>query len=301
MTNKSGQLPAATLTAHIGGHVLSGRATTEIIPDRTAHGSSLIALRAYWAPKSQLAGQQAQLAAVGNCFAPAQANLYHIFHVQGDPYTFAMPPGWKDAGENQDQILLQNSNNTASVLYWLGITTSDQANSPASMQALMFKNLGISVTQVVSLSRLPNQTVSNGQIQGVQYEEFVGRINNTPLHGIAGILTDTGGGVTSGVMRLGVCDTGLWNSTNGTLIHIAGSIQHDFTQDIETWENITQQWQLEEQTFQQFDNTISGADLEMDPATGQPFEAPYNSFNANGPSGPGYYSGSTKLAPATSW
>ena len=61
------------------------------------------------------------------------------------------------------------------------------------------------------------------------------------------------------------------------------------------------QWQLEEQTFQQFDNTISGADLEMDPATGQPFEAPYNSFNANGPSGPGYYSGSTKLAPATSW
>ena len=109
MTNKSGQLPAATLTAHIGGHVLNGRATTEVIPDRTAHGSSLIALRAYWAPKSQLAGQQAQLAAVGNCFAPAQANLYHIFHVQGDPYTFAMPPGWKDAGENQDQILFRTA------------------------------------------------------------------------------------------------------------------------------------------------------------------------------------------------
>ena len=111
VTSKSGQLPAATLTAHVGAQVLSGRATTEIIPDRTAHGSSQIAVRAYWAPKTQLASQLAQLAAVGSCYAPAQANLYHVFHVQGDPYTFAMPLGWKDAGENQDQILLQNANN----------------------------------------------------------------------------------------------------------------------------------------------------------------------------------------------
>ena len=113
------------------------------------------------------------------------------------------------------------------------------------------------------------------------------------------ILTDTGG-VTSGVMRLRVSTPSLWNSTNGTLLHIAGSIQHGFTQDIETWEHITQQWQLEEQIFQAFNNTISGVDLEMDPATGQPFEAPYNSYNANGSLGPGYYDGSTKLAPATS-
>ncbi len=301
MISNSGQLPAASVTIHANGTTLVGRATTAITPDHTAHGSSMIAVHVYWAPQGQLGGQQPELAAIGNSFAPQQANMYHVFHVQGDPYTFLMPPGWKDAGENQDQLLLQNANNTASVLYWLGITQSSNAGSAAGLLALMFKNLGISVTKVLSLDRLPNQNEPNGHIQSTQYEEFLAIYQGASLHGIVSVVADTGGGVTSGVMRLGISTPGLWNSINGALIHMAGSIQHDFTQDIQTWEHITQQWQLEGQTFQEFDNAITGADLEANPATGETFEAPYNSFQASGPSGPGYYQGSTKLQPTTSF
>ncbi|HZT96722.1 MAG TPA: hypothetical protein VFB34_07775 [Chloroflexota bacterium] len=301
VTSKSGQLPAAAITIHTAGTTLAGHAMTTVTADPTAHGSSMIAVRLYWAPQAQLAGQKAELAGIGTSFASLRAGMYTIVHAQGDPYTYAKAPGWHDAGENQDQLLLSNANGTASVLYWLGITQSSNAGSAAGLQALMFRIIGVSVTKVLVLDQLPTQTVSNGDVQTTQYEEFLGTYKGNPLHGIVGVVADNGGGVTSGVMRLGLSATGLWDSTNGALLHMAGSIQHDFTQDIETWDHITQQWQLEGQTFQAIDNAIVGVDLMKDPNTGQAFEAPYNSFNANGPAGPGYYNGSTKLVPATSW
>jgi hypothetical protein len=199
-------------------------------------------------------------------------------------------------GRDQDQLLLQNNNGTASALYWLSTTQSSQAPSAADLQAVMFQNIGITVTKVLSLTQTAPQQEPTGQTQTVQFEEFLGTYKGAPLHGIA-----TGGGVTSGVLRLGLSSTGLWEAVNGALIKMAGSIQHDFTQDEQTWEHITQQWQLQSQTFQDFDNAITGADLVTDPANGQPYLAPYNAFNAHGPSGPGYYDGKQKLAAASGW
>ena len=88
----------------------------------------------------------------------------------------------------------------------------------------------------------------------------------------------------------------MWNSVNGALIHIVGSIQHDFTQDLKEWERLSQQWQAFGQQVQGFDYALTGVDLVNDPTTGATFEAPYATYTRSGPDGPGYYSpAGTKL------
>jgi hypothetical protein len=294
MTSRGSQLPAASLTGRAARVAVSGQANVVILPDKTAHGSSLIAFIAYWAPTSKLAGQRAELAQIGKCYGPERGTLYRIFKDQ--VFTYGMPPAWKVAGESQDTIDIDNANDTASAHFALVLVPSSEADSPPTLLAWIFRQLHVTVTSVLSSTRLRDQVVSSGAVQGQEYVEFTGKLQSgVAIHGRVHVLSVTGGGVTSGVMRLGISKTGLWNSVNGTLIHIIGSIQHDFTQDLQQWEHINQQWQQEEQNFHAFDDAINGVDLVTDPSTGANFEAPYSSYRPNGPDGPGYYNGSTKL------
>jgi hypothetical protein len=82
---------------------------------------------------------------------------------------------------------------------------------------------------------------------------------------------------------------GEWNSFNGALTHIVNGIQHKFTQDLQQWEHLSQQAQAFNQQVQGFDYALNGVDLVHDSATGATFEAPYDTYSATGPDGPGYY------------
>jgi hypothetical protein len=80
-----------------------------------------------------------------------------------------------------------------------------------------------------------------------------------------------------------------WNSDNGGLTHLVNSIQHSFAQDLQEWENLNRQQQAFSQQVQGFDYALNGVDLVQDPATGATFEAPYDTYRATGPEGPGHY------------
>jgi hypothetical protein len=309
VTSKAGQPPAASIAAHVGKLSITGHAQVRVLPNKTAHGTSLAAVTAYWAPTASFSGQKAQLNQVGACYGPQAGTLDLIVQAVGDqPFTYAIPLGWKILGQGQDALEIADGTgaaNTASATYLLTLVSSNDANSPSTLQNYLFRNLAtinssltftqpLKVSRVLSAVHLPNQ-VSSGAVLGQEYVEFTGAIGGKAVHGLVYILSDTGGGVTSGVMRLALTKTSAWNANNGVLIHVIGSIQHNFTQDLETWEHINQQWQQFDQNFQAFDDALNGVDLVEDPATGAQLEAPYESFNPNGPDGPGYYDGSTPL------
>lgn len=112
------------------------------------------------------------------------------------------------------------------------------------------------------------------------------------MHGIVGALSVSGGGVTSGAIRLALSIPSLWNSVNPALLRVAADIQHDFTQDDQELLRVQQQLQGFAQQVEGFDQALDGTDIVSDPSTGQTFEAPYSAFSATGPDSPGYYTGS---------
>ena len=73
------------------------------------------------------------------------------------------------------------------------------------------------------------------------------------------------------------------------MVQIAGSIQHDFTQDLQELQRVNQQWQDFSGQVADFDDTLNQQQLVRDPTTGIYYEAPYSSYDPNGPGGPGYY------------
>jgi hypothetical protein len=60
-------------------------------------------------------------------------------------------------------------------------------------------------------------------------------------------------------------------------------------QDNQTYQHLTQQWQQFNQTTQQFDDVLNGVQEVRDPTTGVLYAAPYDSYEIDGPDGPGYY------------
>ena len=97
------------------------------------------------------------------------------------------------------------------------------------------------------------------------------------------------GTTTSGVEHIGLATTNLWDSVNGGLIEMMGFIQHSFVQDLETIQAVNQQWQDFSGQVANFDDTLNSQQLVQDPSTGGYYEAPYSSWDPNGPNGPGYY------------
>jgi hypothetical protein len=286
-------LPSAQLTLRAGQVTMSGTASVKVLPQTTAHSSSQIAFIADWAPVAQFATERATLAGIGACYGPQAATLFRV--AKDQVFTYAIPAGWTTRNEGQDNIEIADGND-AYVSYTLAATAPGSGvDSAQSFLSWAFGRLGIKVTQVIGSAGSKDQL----------YEQFLATLSDgRSAHGLVNIVSSTGSGLPSGVIRLALASPARWNSVNGALIQIMSSIQHDFKQDLQQWHRIQQQWQTISrqwqdisqqgntfnQNFQGFDDALNGVDLVHDPTTGDTFEAPYNAYSATGPDGPGYYS-----------
>jgi hypothetical protein len=278
--------PTATLSLQSGSVTMTGQASVVVLPEPTAHGGSVAALLASWAPTSTFAGERPTLSAIGNCYGPQQGALYQV--VSDQVFTYAIPLGWRIASEGQDLIEIADGNN-ASATYLLNLfLPGSGVDSPQGVITFDFGKLGITIDQILGSHQ--SQQVVNGITEGLLSEEFTGTITGgQEVHGEVRAVADTASTTPSGVIRLALTTPALWNSTNGALAHILNSIQHSFAQDFQQWEHITQQQQAFAQQVQGFDYALTGVDLVNDPVTGATFEAPYDAYNQTGPDGPGYY------------
>ncbi len=288
ITNTGDEAPAATLSLSEGQVSMAGAARLVVVREPTAHGSAIAALLAGWAPTASFPAQSATLAAIGSCYGPQPGTLYQVRSDQA--FTYAIPVGWTIDSEGQDNIEIAKGNQ-ASASYVLTLLPSGTGvDSPQTLLAYAFRKLGVQVGRVLASQQLPNQPVSNGVTEGQEYEEFTGSLaGGQAIHGLVYVLSDTGTSTPSGVIRMGLAATNEWNSVNGALTHIVNSIQHNFTQDLQQWENINQQEQTFSQQVQGFDYALNGVDLVHDSTTGATYEAPYDTYDASGPDGPGYY------------
>jgi len=288
ITNAVGQSPAASLTVQAGQVSLAGEARLAVLPQATAHGSSVAALVASWAPVADFAAERNTLSGIGACYGPEPGTLYQV--VRDQVFTYAIPVGWTVKSEQQDTIEIDDGN-VASVSYLLTmLQPGTGVNSAQSMLSYVFAHDGIHIDKQLSSVQSPDQQLPNGGTQGEVQVEFIGTRNGAAIHGSVKVVSATGDGDTpGGVVRLGVATPEMWNSLNGALTHVRESIQHDITQDLQQWESLRRQAQMFNQQVQGFDYALNGVDLVHDQATGATFEAPYSSYSATGPHGPGYY------------
>jgi hypothetical protein len=270
---------------------VSGSATVFVLPHVTAHGTRIAVLSAYWAPPAQLGARRSQLASVARCYGPEQAPLFRIFKDQ--VFTYAMPPGFTVKQEGQDSLLVADGNaGSASFLLTL-LPASDGVTSVQTLQQYVFAHEGIRVSHVLASSVTPQQRSSDGAVNQLEDIEFLGVLGTTRVHGLASVEASVDSGVdAAGVVRLALTEQTDWNSLSGATIRIAAGIEHSFTQDLEQWEQLSEQQQQFGQQVAGFDEALNGEDLVEDPSTGETFEAPYNSYLPSGPDGPGYYTGS---------
>ena len=285
----SGARPAASLSIQSGSSALSGNAEVAVLPITTAYGGSIVALIAYWAPQDRFADDSATLAGIGACYAPHAGTLYRV--VKDQVFTYAIPVGWQVANEDKDSIVITQDGDATLRYDALGAISDSGVNSPQTLFTWATNKLGISVGQIVGTSNSPSTTSPTGALTQSGTVEFIGAINGQAIHGFALLLTTSAPGFeSSGILRLGFATATKWNALNGALIHMAGSIQHDFTQDLLEWERLSRQSAAFAQQVQGFDYALTGVDLVHDPTTGATFEAPYAAWSRTGPAGPGYYS-----------
>jgi hypothetical protein len=284
----SGGTPSATLALHAGSVDMKGTARLEVLPDSTAHGTEQAAFIASWAPVARFDADRSTLDGIGGCYGPQAGSLFRI--VQDQAFTYEIPPGWTTSNEGQDTIQL-NDGNDASASYLL--TTAPFGSGVDSAQSLLTWFLGqvkIRLGTVVSSVSAPPQTEPNGSTAGLLYEQFTGTLpDGRSAHALVNVVSSTLDGGTTGVIRMGIAITSLWNSVNGALIKAMGGIQHQFTQDLQEFQRLNLQWQNFDRNVQGFDDALNGVDLVHDPATGQNFDAPYEAYDQDGPNGPGYY------------
>jgi hypothetical protein len=288
ITSTGNQPPAASITIKAGQVSLAGEARLAILPQATAHGSSVAALVASWAPEADFAAERATLSGIGACYGPEPGTLYQV--VRDQVFTYAIPVGWTVKNEQQDSIEIDDGND-AWVSYLLAVLPPGSGvNSAQSMLTYVFVHDGIHIDKQLSSLQSPDQQLPNGGTQGVLQVEFLGSWNGKAIHGSVKVVSATGVGNTpSGVIRIGASTPEMWNALNGGLTHIRESIQHDISQDLKQWERLRQQAQSFDQQVQGFDYALNGVDLVHDEATGATFEAPYSAYSATGPDGPGYY------------
>ena len=299
ITGSGTQTPTATLTLMAGPTMLVGEAHLAVLNEPTAYGSSQGALIASWAPPTQFSADKGMLAAIGACYGPQPGALYQVMKDQ--VFTYSIPLGWTVTSETQDSIVIADGNDASASYLLTLLPPGSGVSSPQTLLSYEFGQWGIQEGQVLSSVQLPNTQVSGGATQGQEYVEFDGTLKDgRAVRGLVYALSVTGSTSVSGVIRMALAIKSLWNSVNGALAHIIGSIQHDFTQDLRQWEHVSRQWQAFDQQVQGFDYALNGVDLVNDPTTGATFEAPYSAYNPTGPNGPGYYSqAGTKLTVQT--
>ena len=222
-------LPQASIDLRSSRALLAGEARVVVLPVRTQFGSQEAVFSAWWAPPSRWASDSAKLIAVRSCFSAAPADLFQVFRDQN--FTYIMPTGW--------------------ACWTRGRTTSTSAATATTPTSATFSSgyrpsttprrwrwptysrwTGITVTRVLSVTRLADQQVVGGRRAG------------PAVRGVPGPLPGPGGpraGVHTHRHRPGGhlwCDavgfstTNLWNSVNGGLIEMMGAVQHSFVQDL---------------------------------------------------------------------
>lgn len=291
-TLAGGPQPSASLDIHQGGTERIGRATVLVLPLRTAVSSQVGVFFAYWAPRARYSADAGTLAAIGRCYAPERAELFQVFRDKA--FTYILPPGWVPYDETSDALDLHGYHNDADVSYLFfgpleqGVNVSQPVNSPQAVINYLFGQSGIHVTQVLSEVTSPVQQEANGAAQSAEYLEFTATVGGKAVHGLVYVET-TVGTTTSGVERIGLSTTNLWDSVNGGLIEMMGSVQHKFIQDLRAIQAANQEWQDFSGQVANFDDTLNSQQLVQDPSTRGYYEAPYSSWDPNGPNGPGYY------------
>ena len=280
-------LPTASLALRLGQVSMTGQARAVVLPDQTAHGTSVVAVLASWAPTARFPTEKTELASIGGCYGPRPGTLYRI--MKDAAFTYAVPVGWTVASEGQDSIEIADGEDASATYTLTLLPPRTGVNSPESLLSYAFGRLGIQVTQVLSSVQLPSKQVSNGGTEGQENVEFTGTLSDgRTIHGLVYVLSDTGSSTPSGIIRLGIATQQSWNLVSGALTDIVSGIQHNFTQDLQQWENLSRQGQAFNQQVQGFDDALNGVDLVHDPTTGATFEAPYDTYRATGPEGPGY-------------
>jgi hypothetical protein len=283
----AGGLPTASFQAEVRGVKLSGEASVRVLSVPTQLASSEALVTFAYGPRAQFPSEAPTLNAVGRCYGPERATLFELFHQPPvAPFSFIEPPGWHIGAEGQDDLSLDNAANTASATFDLwgpfvqGVNVSQPVGTPSEAITYWFGKLGFQAPQVLSATDV-------GTTQ--EYMEFTATLNGKAVHGLIYMETSTDGGSTAGIFRLALADSPLWDSLNGALIEMAGSIQHDFAQDLQEIQAVNRQWQDFSGQVANFDDTLNNQQLVQDPSTGQLYEAPYSSYQPTGPQGPGYY------------
>jgi hypothetical protein len=167
--------------------------------------------------------------------------------------------------------------------------SSSQVSSAQDLINYFLSHVGFQSIQSIWATTSPTQTTSSGASEAIEYEEFTGTLNGSADEGIIYALADVGGGVASGVVRLGESNQPQWNALNSSLVQMAGEIQHDFTQDLQQLQQVNQQWQNFSGQVQNFDDVLNNQQLVQNPSDGTYYEAPYSSYQVDGPAGAGYY------------
>ncbi len=280
-------MPAVDFTQTLKGTTIRGFATVEVVPLAAPGATQEAAYIAYWAPSSAYPAARSQLSAVSACYGPDSASPFRVF--QDQVFTYAMPPGWTSFDESSNGIDLHGPS-SSDVSYILdGPVETSQFDSPPTMIAWFTHGVGIS--EVTSLSSVgsPQSRASNGGTQSELYEEFTGRSGGQTVRGLVYSYVVDGGSVASGYIRMLLAPTAEWNSLNPSMLQIAGSIQHNFSQDLANLQQVNQQWQNFSGQVADFDDTLNNQQLVKDPNTGTYYEAPYEAWDPNGSQGPGYY------------
>jgi hypothetical protein len=288
-TSSPNGIPSATFTAPIDGQTATGQATVLVEPLTGQASSTELVFVAYWAPSAAFGTEAPLLSSVANCYGPETASLYRFY--QDSAFTYMLPPGWTvpNGGEGPDNINLVD---TSGDIVAYQFTTSE--NLPFNSPQTLIDGF-LNVANVAGVTKLWSATGQNSTAGSTEYEEFTATFQDRPVHGVIyGEVTDAGGFYT-GVVRVGLAQASNWNAVNGALIQMAGAIQHGFTQDLQTINQLNQQWQRFSNQVANFDDILNNQQLTQDPTTGIYYDAPYDSYEAGGPNGPGYYNGDQKL------
>ena len=272
--------------AMLGGQTLSGQATVLVEPLAGQASSTELVFAAFWAPSAVFGTESSLLSSIADCYGPEQGSLYRIF--QDAAFTYMMPPGWSvtSNGETANSLLLTDGQEDFVGYALLQSISTFQFDSPQSLIDAYLAN--VQITSVTSLWSVTPPAQGGGS-GNTEYEEFTGTLEGNPVHGVIYGQATNAGGFYTGVVRLGLALAANWNAVNGALIQMAGFIQHDFTQDLQTINQINQQWQSFSNQVANFDDILNNQQLTQDPMTGIYYDAPYDSYEVEGPNGPGYY------------
>ena len=280
-------MPALNFTQTVKGTTIQGYATVEVLPLAAQGATQEAAYIAYWAPSSVFASARSELSAISACYGPESASPFRVF--QDQVFTYEVPPGWTPSDESSNGIDLHGPD-SSDVSYILdGPVETSQFDSPQTMIAWFTHGVGISGVTSLSSVGSPQSQASNGGTQSDEYEEFTGQTGGQAVRGLVFSYVVLTGSVASGYIRMLVSPTADWNSLNPSMLQIAGSIQHDFSQDLANLQQVNRQWQDFSGQVADFDDTLNNQQLVKDANTGNLYEVPYGAWDQNDPRGPGYY------------